>query len=58
VATDGTVIDTNYFTSEAEARAAEKQPMSPEVQKVMESFGELTGPVEFIDLSSPRMFSA
>lgn len=58
VATDGTFIDTNYFTSEAEARAAEKQPMTPEVQGLMERFGELAGSVEFIDLSSPRMHSA
>ncbi len=58
VATDGTVIDTNYFTSEAEARVAEKQPMTPEVQELMQGFGELTGPVEFIDLSKPLMYSA
>ena len=58
VATDGTFIDTNYFKSEAEARTAEKQPMTPEVQGLMERFGELAGPVEFIDLSDPWMYSA
>jgi hypothetical protein len=56
---DGTFVDTNYFTSEAEARAAEKQPMMPEVQQLMNRFGELVvGETEFLDLSSPRMYSA
>lgn len=58
VANDGTVIDTNYFTSEAEARAGESQMMTPEVEKIMERFRQLTGEVEFIDLSDPWMYSA
>jgi hypothetical protein len=56
---DGTFVDTNYFTSEAEARQAEKQPMMPEVQSLMDRFGALViGGTEFIDLSQPRMHSA
>lgn len=58
IATDGTFIDTNYFTSEAEARAAEKQPMMPDVQALMDRFAELAGPVEFVDLSDPWLVSA
>lgn len=58
VATDGTMIDMNYFTSEAEARVAEKQPMTPEIQQLMDRFGQLAGPVEFIDLTDPWMYSA
>jgi hypothetical protein len=56
---DGTFVDTNYFTSEAEARQAEKQPMMPEVQSLMDRFGKLVdGETEFIDLSQPRFHSA
>ncbi|MEX2394596.1 MAG: hypothetical protein WD826_08970 [Actinomycetota bacterium] len=56
---DGTFVDTNYFTSEAEARQAEKQPMTPEVQSLMNRFGELVdGETEFIDLSQPHFHSA
>lgn len=58
VATDGTFIDTNYFTSEAEARAAEKQPMMRDVQALMDRFAAIAGPVEFIDLSDPWLVSA
>jgi hypothetical protein len=52
-AIDGTVIDTNYFTSEAEARAGEKQEMSPEIQELMKGFSENVGEVEFIDIKDP-----
>lgn len=58
VANNGTVIDTNYFTSEAEARAGESQMMTPEVEKIIERFQTLTGEIEFIDLSDPWMYSA
>ena len=34
-------VEFNYFTSEAEARAGEKQEMPPEVQKIMEEFGDM-----------------
>lgn len=55
VSTDGTVIDTNYFRSEKEARAAEAKEMSDEMKKTMQSFGDLAGNVEFIDLRDPVM---
>ena len=58
IANDGTVIDTNYFTSEAEARAGESQMMTPEVQDIMDRFGRLTGEIQFIDLTDPWMHSA
>ena len=57
IAKDGTVIDTNYFTSEAEAREGEKKEMPEEVQKAMADFGEIAGPVEFIDICDPWLFS-
>lgn len=57
VAKDGTVIDTNYFTSEAEAREGERKEMPEEMQKMMADFGEVTGPVEFIDIRDPWLFS-
>jgi len=57
VATDGTVIDTNYFTSEAEARANEKKEMSPEMQATMQKLGEIAGNIEFVDLRDPEMHS-
>jgi hypothetical protein len=56
IATDGTVIDTNYFRSEKEAREAEKKEMPPEMQKTMQKFGELAGNVEFIDITEPVMY--
>lgn len=58
VATDGTVIDTNYFSSEKEAREGEKQGMPAEFQKLFERYGELAGPIEYIDLRDPWLYSA
>jgi hypothetical protein len=57
-ATDGTVIDTNYFTSEAEAREGERKEMPAEMQDVMERFQANAGEVEYIDLRDPWLFSA
>ena len=54
-ATDGTVIDTNYFTSEKDARDAEKKDMPPEMAQTMQKFGEIAGNVEFIDITDPIM---
>jgi heme-degrading monooxygenase HmoA len=53
-ATDGTVIDTNYFTSEAEAREGEKKEMPAEVQELMKGFESNVGEVTFVDLKSPE----
>lgn len=58
VATDGTFIDTNYFTSEAEAREGERQELPAEMQATMQRFGELAGSVEFIDLKEPWLTTA
>jgi hypothetical protein len=44
-------VEFNYFTSEAEARAGEKQEMPPELQKMMEEFGDLMKNTEFLDLT-------
>jgi hypothetical protein len=57
VAEDGkTIFDINYFTSEAEARAAESQEMPAEMQQAMAKFGELIdGEVEFIDIRDPDL---
>lgn len=57
ISTDGTVFDTNYFTSESEAREGEKQEMPAEFQKVMEEWGKVTGPIEWVDLKDPWLFS-
>jgi hypothetical protein len=52
-ATDGTVIDTNYFTSEAAAREGEKQELPAEMQDLMKNFGSNAGEITFIDLKDP-----
>jgi hypothetical protein len=57
VATDGTLIDTNYFTSEKEAREGERKELPAEFQEMMEGFEDITGPVEYIDLRDPWLFS-
>ncbi len=57
IADDGTIFDANYFTSEADARAAEGKPMSDEVKAAMEKFRQVAGEVEFLDLKSPELRS-
>lgn len=52
-ASDGTVVDVNYFTSEADARRNEQQPMQPDVQALMQRFGENAGEIRYIDLTDP-----
>jgi hypothetical protein len=56
VSTDGTVIDTNYFRSEKEAREAEGKEMSDDMKETMKRFGELAGNVEFLDLRDPVLY--
>lgn len=58
ISSDGTVIDTNYFTSEAAAREGEKAEMPAEMQQLMQEFGEVTGNVEYVDISDPWLYSA
>jgi hypothetical protein len=53
ISSDGTVIDTNYFSSEAEARKGEKEEMPAELQEMMKGFEENAGGVEFIDIRDP-----
>ncbi len=52
-ATDGTVIDTNYFTSEVDARAGEKEDVPAEMQEMMKELGSNAGEIRFIDLKKP-----
>lgn len=56
IAEDGTVFDANYFTSEAEARKAEQQ-MSDDMADAMKRLQEVTGEVEFLDLTRPELRS-
>jgi hypothetical protein len=56
-ATDGSVIDTIYFTSEEEARTAERQEWPPEVQQAMETMEQITSDLEYLDLHQPRLSS-
>ncbi len=55
--TDGQLFATNYFTSEAEARAAEAQEWPAEVLALVERLTELTDGVEYIDLRTPWLHS-
>jgi len=55
--TEGSVIDTIYFTSEEEARLAEKQDYPPEVLKAMETMEQITTDLEYIDVHEPRFSS-
>lgn len=52
-ATDGTVIDTIYFTSEAEAREGEKMDMPSGTEEVMQRFGQLAGDITYFDIKNP-----
>jgi antibiotic biosynthesis monooxygenase (ABM) superfamily enzyme len=55
---DGVVTETVSFTSEAEARAGEKQDFPPEVTKRLEEQMSLVEDVHFIDLHHPWFASA
>ena len=48
-------VEAAYFTSEAEARAGESQPMPPEVQAQMGKYEELMSNIEFLDLTNPML---
>ncbi len=48
-------VEFNYFTSESEARAGETQEMPPELQAMMEEFGDLMKNTEFFDLTDPSL---
>jgi len=55
---DGVVTETVAFTSEAEARKAEKQDLPPEVTKQLEEQMSLVEDVHYIDLHHPWFASA
>ena len=48
-------VEVNYFTSEAEARAGEKQEMPPELQATFVEFQDVMANTEFLDLSDPQL---
>ena len=49
------LLEANYFTSEAEARANESKEMPEEVQALMAEFGDMMQNTEFLDLSDPML---
>lgn len=52
---DGRFVDANYFTSEAEARAAESREPSGEARELFERFQEVMPVEEWLDLPAPRL---
>lgn len=48
-------VEAAYFTSEAEARKAEKADMPEELQAVMKDFEHIMAKTEFIDLPNPQL---
>lgn len=50
---DGSFADVAYFTNEAEARAAESQPMPESVQALFAELGEVVQDMEWHDLRDP-----
>jgi hypothetical protein len=52
------MIEANYFTSEAEARAGESKPPPPEVAEGFADFMEMMSKAEFVDFSNPYLHSA
>ena len=48
-------IDVNYFTSEADARAAERKQIPPALQPLMAEFHEITRDTEYLDLADPQL---
>jgi hypothetical protein len=54
---NGDATQVAYFSSEAEARAAESQPPPPEMAAEFEEMGRLMGEVEYFDLKEPWLHS-
>ena len=52
------MIEANYFTSEAEAREGETKPPPPEFAEGFAQFVEMMKNAEFIDISDPYLNSA
>ena len=57
-AADGTVIQTNYFTSEDAARKGEQNDAPSDLQTVLADFQANAGDIEFVDLHDPQLHSA
>jgi len=51
-----TAVEVNYFTSEAEARANEKNAPPAELAALFEKYGDLIANSEFIDLRDPWLY--
>jgi hypothetical protein len=54
---DGGFTQAVYFTSEAEARAAEQKPPPPDVQALFEEESGITTDVVYFDLTDPWLYS-
>ena len=52
------MIEANYFTSEAEAREGEKTPPPPEAAEGFAEFMAMMSKAEFVDFSDPYLHSA
>ncbi len=52
---DGTYTDVVYFTSEAEARAAEAREMSPAAKEMFDQFMAASEVTRFLDLRDPML---
>jgi hypothetical protein len=57
-ARDGDYVDVVYFTSEDEARKAEKMDVPDDVRPLLEEEMRLMGEVRYFDLHHPRLVSA
>jgi hypothetical protein len=53
----GEFVSINYFTNEAEARAAEKAEMPKEVGEMMAEYGAIMKIDRYIDITDPRLVS-
>ena len=55
---DGFFTETVFFTTEAEARAAEQQQMPPEVRALLDEEASLVSDMQFLDLHVPWFAAA
>jgi hypothetical protein len=51
-------IEVNYFTSEQDARAGEKQDPPPEMRERFEDFMAMIGDAEYFDFTEPFLHTA
>ena len=49
-------VDVNYFTSEAEARAAEGKEPPAELAEVLSQYADVIANTEFLDLRDPWLY--